>query len=208
MKKLYTLFLLFTIVNTFSQNILITSLTSESVVGGINVNLQTVSGTGSGYLIHNYTINGDVINLSVCYWFDNTLPILTFNHNFFIPLVNTGNYTLNCQTVLSSSQTVCNNFAITDNRTISATYLNTNSYDLQSEQLVFYPNPSNGIVEFKEINEKINQIFVYDITGKIVKQITETLQNKIDLNELINGVFLLKIETENRVFSQKIVIKK
>ena len=42
----------------------------------------------------------------------------------------------------------------------------------------------------------------------MVKQITETLLNKIDLNKLKNGVFLLKIETENKSFSQKIVISK
>ena len=86
MKKTLVLLLLIFGFKAKSQNMFITSALATSVSGGVNVNLKTASGNGAGYLSNSYSITGNVISLDVCYWFNNTLPFLTFENDFFIPL--------------------------------------------------------------------------------------------------------------------------
>ena len=118
-KLLLVLIILGGNLNSFCQNILITQLSANSLTNGINVNVKTISGTGSGYLSNSYTITGNVVDLSVCYWFDNTLPIIQFDNDFIIPLSSYGNYTINVHIKLSTSKITCDNYATTDNGTTS-----------------------------------------------------------------------------------------
>ena len=147
--QLLILFILGASLNSFCQNILITQLTATSVTNGVNVNVKTISGTGSGYLSNTYTIAGNVIDLSVCYWFDDTLPVLQFDNDFQIPLTTTGNYIVNVHIKLSTSQVTCDNFATTDNGTTSVSYLSINTFEEFKEGFTFFPNPTNGKVEYK-----------------------------------------------------------
>ena len=209
MKKLLLILFIFgTILNTYCQNILITQLSATSVTGGVNVNVKTISGTGSGYLSNTYTVTGNVIDLSVCYWFDNTLPILEFDNDFLIPLTITGNYTVNVHIKLSTSQVTCDNFATTDNGTTSVSYLSTNSFEKIKDDYTLFPNPTNGKVEYKGNELPINQIDIFDNIGRLVKQINGIFENSLDLNELKDGIYLVKIQTENGNLNQKIIIKK
>jgi hypothetical protein len=87
MKKSILLFLFLSFgLQSFSQIAEIISLTNTPLNDGVNVNLKTGTGHGGGYLSHSYTITGNTINLSVCFWSDFTLPILYFENDFFIPL--------------------------------------------------------------------------------------------------------------------------
>ena len=209
MKKLLLILFIFgTILNTYCQNILITQLSATSVTGGVNVNVKTISGTGSGYLSNTYTVTGNVIDLSVCYWFDNTLPILQFDNDFLIPLTITDNYTVNVHIKLSTSQVTCDNFATTDNGTTSVSYLSTNSFEKIKDDYTLFPNPTNGKVEYKGNELPINQIDIFDNIGRLVKQINGISENSLDLNELKDGIYLVKIQTENGNLNQKIIIKK
>ena len=83
-KSLPLCVLLFFMAFGYGQSIQITDMTATPVAGGVNVNLKTVSFNGAGYLSYEYTITANVINLSVCYWFNATLPVLTFDNDFFI----------------------------------------------------------------------------------------------------------------------------
>ncbi|VXB88205.1 conserved exported hypothetical protein [Flavobacterium sp. 9AF] len=209
MKKIIIILCFFvSILNSFGQNVLITDLSSTAVSGGINVNVKAVSGTGSGYLSNTYTVNGNVIDLSVCYWFDNNLPILYFDNDFFIPLTTSGNYTVNVHIVLSSSQVTCDNYAITDNQTTSASYLSTTNFENSKIQFLFFPNPSNGKLEYKIGNLMINQITVFDNVGSLVKTINNISKNNIDLSELNDGVYILKIQTDSGILNDRVIIRK
>jgi hypothetical protein len=209
MKKLLLILFMFgTILNSYCQNILITQLSATSVTGGVNVNVKTVSGTGSGYLSNTYTVTGNVIDLSVCYWFDNTLPILHFDNDFLIPLTTTGNYIVNVHIKLSTSQVTCDNFTTTDNGTTSVSYLSTNNFEKIKDDYTLFPNPTNGKVEFKGNELTINQIDIFDNVSRLVKQINGISENSLDLNELKDGIYFVKIQTENGNLNQKIIIKK
>ena len=209
MKKLLLIILVLgTVFNSYCQNMLITQLTSTAVSGGVNVNVKTVSGMGAGYLSNSYFITGNVINLSVCYWFDDTLPVLQFNNDFIIPLTTAGDYTINVQIKLSTSQVTCDNFATTDNGTISVNYLATNNFEKIKESYTLFPNPSTGNFEFKGSENELNSINVYDNFGKMVFEQKNILENNLNLKGLNNGIYYVKFQTENGNLNQKIIIKK
>lgn len=66
-----------------------------------------------------------------------------------------------------------------------------------------YPNPSSGVFQINL--EKNSKITLYDQSGKLVKS-TEAVkgENKIDITELPDGIYLMKSESEN----YKIIKKK
>ena len=76
-----------------------------------------------------------------------------------------------------------------------------------------YPNPSNGIVKVGNAgNINVSSIKVVNVIGEtIFSQLENSSKNEfvLDLSELANGVYLVKITTDdNRVLTQKIIISK
>jgi hypothetical protein len=84
--------------------------------------------------------------------------------------------------------------------------------DFNSVKLSFanvYPNP---VVDFASINivdAQINAITVTDINGRIVKtgNSNELLNAKIDLSDLTAGIYLMTIDTDKGVSTEKIIKK-
>lgn len=76
------------------------------------------------------------------------------------------------------------------------------------DDYTFFPNPTNGKVEYKGNELTINQIDIFDNVGRLVKQIKKISENSLGLNELNDGIYLVKIQTENGNLNQKIIIKK
>jgi hypothetical protein len=75
-----------------------------------------------------------------------------------------------------------------------------------------YPNPSNGIfnLNFSNYPSEKTKITVLDLLGKKLKTI-ENLENgnlKIDLSNLKNGMYFLKIQTDGALTTRKIIITK
>jgi hypothetical protein len=75
-----------------------------------------------------------------------------------------------------------------------------------------YPNPTAGDV-FIEIDEPINKpakIEIYNSAGSIVRiiSIANSELLKIDLSQMSNGLYYLRMQTDSRLYSGKIVIKK
>ena len=131
-------FFLFSI-NSNCQSIDVTEVIATTTNGGINVNVKAVSGNGAGYLSHSYTFVGNTINLNVCYWFNFTLPVLFFENDFFIPITNSGNYTLNVYGINSSSVTVCDNYSVSPVETITVSYLSNDEFEKVTTKI--FPNP-------------------------------------------------------------------
>lgn len=156
-----TIFLAFSL-HGKSQNMSITNVLPTTVSGGININLQTVAGNGAGYLSNFHTVTGNVITLNVCYWFNYTLPYLTFENDFFIPLENTANYTLVINIILSSSTSVCDYFLTPDTETLRYNLLSNTNFSF-NDSLKLYPNPSSGIIYVQGLDAKVNRVEVYDI---------------------------------------------
>jgi hypothetical protein len=208
MKKIL-LFLLvaFFSTNLYSQSIVIDNVTASPTSGGINVSLNTISYSGAGYLADSFTINQNVVTLNVCYWFNNTLPVLTFHHDIFIPVsFSYANYTLVVNIHNSISNTACDYFSMTDTETLAV--LSNADFTLAKNNFALYPNPTSGDVNLKTNGLHVSRISVYDNLGRMVKNIPQKDANYFSINDLNDGIYLVNLETENGTFSQKMIVKK
>ena len=79
-----------------------------------------------------------------------------------------------------------------------------NNYQTESN-ITLYPNPVTDALTI-ESSETINSIIVYDIVGREVSHYEEVKRSnmKIDMSELVNGSYLVKIITENGQVIKKI----
>ena len=72
-------------------------------------------------------------------------------------------------------------------------------------ELTLYPNPVSDEL-FLEFNNSsiINSIKVYDQLGRIVRYARNDIRS-IPLSNLSNGVYIIVVETEERIFKRKII---
>jgi len=67
------------------------------------------------------------------------------------------------------------------------------------------PNPVNSILQIISLdNSSINKIRIYEITGKLVIEKKGNV-NQIDISNLTNGLYLVKIETDKGTITKKII---
>lgn len=82
----------------------------------------------------------------------------------------------------------------------------------ENSSIQFFPNPSDGNVNFKLYDEKIKHVnlTVYNAEGKeVYKTQLEHNQNHIQLSSLKNGIYILKCEDSGKIIQQeKIIINK
>lgn len=76
-------------------------------------------------------------------------------------------------------------------------------------QIAVYPNPSRGIFNIAFGNLNPTKMEVYDITGKLILQknkleISDNRTN-IDLSNASNGIYFIKIATENNTITKRII---
>ena len=67
-----------------------------------------------------------------------------------------------------------------------------------------YPNPVSGNLNIKCKKETTFTTSIYDMNGRLLIQANET--PTIDLSELKNGIYLVKVATEGKEFSRKITV--
>ncbi len=90
--------------------------------------------------------------------------------------------------------------------TLSATGISDFSSD---EELIVYPNPSNGIVDL-HLNKYENvQLKIYSIYGTCIQQgIARSSDFQIDLTSQPSGIYFIEIKTEQGTEVKKIIIQK
>ena len=77
---------------------------------------------------------------------------------------------------------------------------------LQQKGISIYPNPTNGIINFEFANNNIQQIIISDLTGKTIIEKVNIQQNEmIDLSNFVSGIYIISIQTDNEIFTTKIV---
>lgn len=77
----------------------------------------------------------------------------------------------------------------------------------EDKQLLVYPNPFNDAISFNYEGSDANaKLFIYDLMGREVahKYISNGL-NTIDLNDLVNTSYLLKLVDKDGIYTQKII---
>ncbi|UTW67854.1 T9SS type A sorting domain-containing protein [bacterium SCSIO 12643] len=81
--------------------------------------------------------------------------------------------------------------------------LSVKTLDLNDEE-VLYPNPTSGIIFSR--NQSVEEIEVYDLNGRIL-ECFKGVGLTIDCSNLSNGMYLLKIKTENEAYQYQIIEK-
>jgi hypothetical protein len=80
--------------------------------------------------------------------------------------------------------------------------------------LSIYPNPNNGMVKMKMYETTLNDVTVkiYNTIGGLAKTITiknnDLTEKQIDLSSFASGVYLIQIESADKVYTHKISVIK
>jgi hypothetical protein len=70
-----------------------------------------------------------------------------------------------------------------------------------SELINFYPNPTNGILYIE--SDRDFRISIITLTGNVLMH--EMNQKEIDLTDWLPGLYILKIETDGKVITEKVI---
>lgn len=80
--------------------------------------------------------------------------------------------------------------------------------NVSNNKLNVYPNPANGNVNITLGNVTMNTIQIFDISGKLVKSVSNAGNNfTFNTNELNNGLYLVRVQTENSVEISRLIVK-
>lgn len=72
------------------------------------------------------------------------------------------------------------------------------------ETISFFPNPASSTVTFQtQQNQKIDQITLLDLSGKIVLQ--NDNNNSINIENLSSGIYIMKVLYDGKVFHEKLI---
>jgi hypothetical protein len=71
-----------------------------------------------------------------------------------------------------------------------------------------YPNPAKSFFVIRP-SLPVKEIEIFDVSGKLIKEIafSSYKEPKISLKGIKSGAYLLKIKTENKEFTRKLIIK-
>ncbi len=78
---------------------------------------------------------------------------------------------------------------------------------LNDNEISIYPNPSTGLLNISNINNA--QVSLFNIVGQTVVEINNTdLNQQINISNLDNGTYFVRIEMNDIVKTQKIILEK
>ncbi len=128
----------------------------------------------------------------------NTAIVETTQYNDPEPTISTHNYYVTA--VYESGESVPSNVV---------TVVVTDISNVTSDDIVIYPNPTNGLFTINFADNKIVDIAIIDITGKEVYQNTLNNSSHINVTGLQKGLYLVRLldETTNKIVVKKLIIK-
>lgn len=79
---------------------------------------------------------------------------------------------------------------------------------ISENKISIFPNPTNGKINFEFADNNILEINISDISGKTIIEKNNIQQNEtIDLSSYNSGIYIIKIRTNDEIFTTKIVKK-
>ncbi|MBW6483721.1 MAG: T9SS type A sorting domain-containing protein [Vicingaceae bacterium] len=101
--------------------------------------------------------------------------------------------------------TVANNGGCNDTYCDSVYYNATVGITEQnSTALLIYPNPVADFMLIENGNTPIDEVIIYDITGKTIKTILPKT-NKLNVSELSRGIYLISVRTNKQITTKKFI---
>lgn len=118
---------------------------------------------------------------------EESFTVLTINTNQSSLFSHMTSIPLSSQSLSIKSTTICSGVGITENK--------------EDFGFTIYPNPTDGVVYLNRIFQTIS---VFDQFGR--KQLTVRNSDSIDLSNLKQGLYFIKVENENEIFSRRIIV--
>ena len=94
----------------------------------------------------------------------------------------------------------------TNNRYTVTFTLATGLNELHDKQVKLYPNPTTGILNIN--SDKNANIYIYATDGSLIGEYELFNNKQIDLSHLSNGIYFVKILTENQIVTKKISLNR
>lgn len=123
----------------------------------------------------------------------------------------------NCMNMFTTGQATRMDAALNGDRVGQLTSLGCsppaglNEFSLENS-IVIYPNPSNGnfAIEVHKLKSDNVSIDVYDLLGSRIQKIEniKSFPLQMDLNELSNGIYYIKINSDDNIITKKVLINK
>ncbi len=113
-----------------------------------------------------------------------------------------GNQTANgdpVSTQLNATDLIWNFFS---QHSLNCSTLSINEPIKTYQTLIIYPNPTNGLVKINIENQKLKNIKIYNIIGKLVQ---EHFTSEFSIANLPNGIYFIKTQTDKSIFINKII---
>jgi alpha-tubulin suppressor-like RCC1 family protein len=86
-----------------------------------------------------------------------------------------------------------------------ATSLANNDYLSTSNELKVYPNPVNNLLNIS-FDQTMNSVALYNLLGQeVITKLVNANETSIDVSALPSGTYLIKVNTEDKVKSLKVV---
>jgi YD repeat-containing protein len=76
--------------------------------------------------------------------------------------------------------------------------------DFNSLAFSVYPNPASSFVKVDDSSFSLKNMEIYNVVGQ---KLLSTTKNQLNIENLVDGVYLLKIETESGKFATKRIVK-
>jgi hypothetical protein len=64
------------------------------------------------------------------------------------------------------------------------------------DEIFIYPNPANEQLNIESISEK-SKIIIYDLSGKVMKDVNADSRITVDISDLASGVYFVKVQSNN-----------
>lgn len=207
-----TLFLLFFSVTNAQtiESISVTSTDNQT----LDITLEVCYGYGIGFLGAVDNVEGNEIDLAVCYQISSVTIIDCDLRTITVPIdTEIETYTLHAEVYKSFTSTGCTDSTLTDLVTIELSSPFTDSIFLSNREvnlnkdITIYPNPVSDILFFDRDNSvQLLAFSLFNISGSKVKEISSPF-DELNLNEINAGVYLLNIKTNKGDLVKRIIIE-
>lgn len=217
MKALIISLFLFTSNFLFSQYIAGLSVTQNGQ-NKIKVHVKAYFHTSSSaYLSYDTNTNQNIITLNACYYLSplgGDAAVTYYENDFYIDVPDQATYTLITNMYISTNETSCNYHHIEDTKTLQFTTpvqgtvsLATTKNENIASAVTLFPNPTKEVLNFKS-PYKVNEINMYDTSGKKVKSLQKITDTKIDTSHFSSGTYLIEFVGDRHKYRTKILIRK
>ena len=89
---------------------------------------------------------------------------------------------------------------------INSCNLSNEQFDLS--QVTLFPNPTTGILTILNMEIDLIKVEMIDSSGRSVRNVLSPTLNTLDLSRLMDGIYILKIQTESGSINEKVILKK